>query len=166
MKLSLAAFLALGKHIVEGVSVCVDLFVDAANRHDTLPLLSIIFHPHTVSYIRHLLLGSSVTAFTGIPKTSGVSSTTTSALSMSSIKSVLAREILDSRGNPTVEVRSRQSEIRFPRNLYLSFDMPLFRSMVHMPCPWSHAFLFYGFKSLAFLIIVWTVSSHSLYNIH
>jgi hypothetical protein len=35
----------------------------------------------------------------------GVSAKSSSSLEMSSVQSVLAREILDSRGNPTVEVR-------------------------------------------------------------
>ena len=43
-------------------------------------------------------------AFTGTPLNANIPRST-SALQMSSIKGVKAREILDSRGNPTVEVR-------------------------------------------------------------
>lgn len=53
-----------------------------------------------------LLFEGSASAFTGTPLKSaafGVSQTSTS-LSMSTIKAIKAREILDSRGNPTVEV--------------------------------------------------------------
>ena len=35
----------------------------------------------------------------------GAAASSSTAMAMSSVKSVLAREILDSRGNPTVEVR-------------------------------------------------------------
>ena len=48
-------------------------------------------------------------AFTGTPLAANIPRST-SALQMSSIKGVKAREILDSRGNPTVEVRFDRSE--------------------------------------------------------
>ena len=61
----------------------------------------------------HGSVTGTATAFSGIPLKSttpfGASSSiqSSSSLSMSTIKSVKAREILDSRGNPTVEVRER-----------------------------------------------------------
>ena len=51
-------------------------------------------------------------AFTGTPLAANIPRST-SALQMSSIKGVKAREILDSRGNPTVEVRFGRSNMLY-----------------------------------------------------
>ena len=62
---------------------------------------------------RHITAGSAY-AFTGTPLNANIPRST-SALQMSSITGIKAREILDSRGNPTVEVRNKTpSDIETP----------------------------------------------------
>ena len=76
---------------------------------------SIGFTPHIsltdciYFFNRHITAGSAY-AFTGTPLNANIPRST-SALQMSSITGIKAREILDSRGNPTVEVRSRHEQI-------------------------------------------------------
>ena len=71
---------------------------------------SIGFTPHIsltdciYFFNRHITAGSAY-AFTGTPLNANIPRST-SALQMSSITGIKAREILDSRGNPTVEVRT------------------------------------------------------------
>lgn len=70
-----------------------------------------LFTPHisltdcVYFFDRHITAGTAY-AFTGTPLNANIPRST-SALQMSSITGIKAREILDSRGNPTVEVRNK-----------------------------------------------------------